>query len=307
MTSLTTPFPILSQLKTPLLLVEVTPFDVLIGVLNPVEPILSYDSISPLPFHSLEDLMQNFFDLHNLLTIPGAVLIAFPLNFLEHRKSSSLPSPPFSWAFDQEEVQKRFGFSEIFVCDRGSAIAKAIPFLSPSDIQLFSNELPGYFSEPQSTCFLVNIDCGFEEVSLIPVKEGSLRIWKPFKNQGGALRLETDISYVQHLIDVMRHEYMSPYPTVSDFFENLGIERLYQTLYIDKGMEAYLRRKVFEAPRVIDPGAATDIDPVEINNPPRMSLEGMDISIASIEPRRIKREVFSCDRMGKGVVKEVTL
>lgn len=289
MSSLTIPFPVFSRLKVSLLLVEVTPFDVLIGVLTPSDTSLTYNSIAPSPFKSLEDLVENFFSLHNFEEQPKTAYVVLPLNFLDRKQISPLSHPPFSWMFDQKKFKDRFNFSEVFLCDRGTAIAKAIPFLGPADVQLFSNELSGYFSEPQNTCFLVNIDCGFEEVSLIPITKQSLKIWQPFKNLGGFLSLETSLSYIQHIIDVLRQEHTPSFPTISDFVEHSGIESLYRTLYQEKGVEIALKRKLSESPHVIDIGAPTDIDPLELSNPPRMSLEGMDISIASIEPRRIKK------------------
>ena len=62
METLSVTFSYESTLKIPVLLVEVTPFDVLIGVKIPGQASISYESLNPVPFKSLEDVVLSFLE-----------------------------------------------------------------------------------------------------------------------------------------------------------------------------------------------------------------------------------------------------
>lgn len=288
MVSLSVSFPSSDTFESLLLLVEVTPFDVLIGVKDSEQDLMNYESINPLPYQSLESLIQNFLDRHPELKSVSSAIIALSSLLLDNPQETTAQGPYHLWIFNADSFKRTLGFSKVIFIDRTEAITRALPFLGPQDLLPLSGKTGSYFPGIKTRSMLALIDQSYDNM-LLEYDDLSKK-WQETKSFANSLKVETHHMELQHILNIMSQNMPFPFPTLDFFFSEEGLERLYQTLYQEKGMEEYLKREVLESPVVLEKGAPTAVDSLELNDPiTRSSLEGVDISIASREPGLIPR------------------
>ncbi len=289
METLSVTFSYESTLKIPLLMVEVTPFDILIGVKVPGQASISYESLNPVPFKSLEDVVLSFLERFPEFQEINSAVVALPQNFLTPQQTTP-PLPPFNtWVFDLSLFKKGTGLSNVIFIDRATVIGKAVPLLMASDFFVFSGQQAAYFNVPKSTLMIAVTDETYES-SFLSFNEAS-KNWVSTKSLVSNLELNTHNESFQGVLNAMGQDVSFPFPTLTFFFSNQGIEKLYATLYEDNNMEIFLQRQIEISPMVLQKGAPTDVDSLELNNViTRSSLEGLDVSISAepISPHAIR-------------------
>ena len=209
--------------------------------------------------------------------------MALPQNFLTPQQTTP-PLPPFNtWVFDLSLFKKGTGLSNVIFIDRATVIGKAVPLLMASDFFVFSGQQAAYFNVPKSTLMIAVTDETYES-SFLSFNEAS-KNWESTKSLVNNLELNTHNEAFQSVLNAMGQDVSFPFPTLTFFFSDQGIEKLYATLYEDNNMEVFLQRQIQASPMVLQKGAPTDVDSLELNNAiTRSSLEGLDVSISSIEP-----------------------
>ena len=273
-------FPDSLVLESSLLLVEVTPYDILIGVTMPHQNLMTYDSINPILFNSLEDLVLTYLDRLSLKERVRSAFVSLPLSFLQNNASHAFANSGNLWTFDVETFKNKVGLSEAIFVDRATSISYAIPFLQPNDVITFSSH-HDEFQAVQSPYMVSLIDQSYE--SVFTTLNGSHE-WESTKSFEKDLGLESQDPDVQNILAIMTQKMSFPEPNINFFFSTVGLESLYGTLYQEKGMEMFLKSKFETRPRIVDPGAPNDIDPQELNSPPKVFLEGVTVNISSVDP-----------------------
>ncbi|MBS0185006.1 MAG: glucokinase [Proteobacteria bacterium] len=272
-----------STLKISLLLVEVTPFDILIGVKVPSQTTISYESINPFAFTSLEDIVLNFLERFPEFQDINSAVVALPQNFLVFDQNAAPSSPFNAWKFDSSFFKKKTGFLNVFFVDRVTVIGKAVPMLLPNDFFVLSGQQAAYFNANKNTYMIALTDETYES-SFFSFNEAS-KSWVSTKSLVNALELNTHNDALQNLLNVMSQDVSPSYPTLGFFFSAKGIEKLYATLYQENNMEDFIQRQIELTPAVIQKGAPTGVDSLELNDViTRSSLEGLDVSISAIAP-----------------------
>ncbi len=292
-----------TSLLPPTLLVDIGPSKITIGHTGGTTESLSYQTFLPNSFKTLQDVVESYLNSQSLkdqdIDLQGAsfsIAVACP----EEIETATISYPV---KVEKEAFKSYLGAQKCLWILRKNAVAKAIPYLAQKDFALVTQG-QAIFSEPKESLVYVDLSFNLEGVPLLKeTRKGPKVEWSPLETSADSLRMQTGLESYLQLIRYMQTTFASvehPF-RVGQFFSKEGLEKTFTALFNLKDVKENVLRRLQRISKVISPGAPVDLDPAELNNPPHMGLEGIEIRLSPnvLPPRRNKTSTENMAMQGK--------
>lgn len=280
-----------SSLLPPTLLVDIGPTKITVGHTGGALESLSYQTFMPNSFKTLQDVVESYLNAQSFedqgLTFQKSsfvVAVACP----EEIETGSISYPLKA---EKEAFISYLGPQKSLWISRKNAIAKAIPYLTGQDFASVSQDTP-IFSEPKDSLVYVDLSFDLKGVPLLKEAQKGPKVeWTPLENSADSLRMQTGIEAYLQLIRYIQTTFASsehPF-RVGQFFSQEGLEKTFTSLFNLKDIKESVLDRLQRTSKVVSPGAPVDLDPAEMNRPPHMGLEGIEIRLSpNALPRKNK-------------------
>ncbi len=265
----------LDGLKRSVILVDITPVAVVIGVASSES--IAYETFIPSKYRDFSELFRDFLRIDPGLTAHcQECYISMPEN------EGIIPGYP--WELNLSLLEHQFSHFAFDVVDRELCLALLPEFsLGESFINLAqkSPDNLSKFSFGTASYGAVSSDFSVTLTRVDPSKAFNALPSVGFDTDFSKVSVTSIHPEMQIYLNHISSQFGEEAISVQRFFSPKGLTCWYETLYQQKGFLRQLELAQLKEPLVVQSGAPSDIAPLQINKPPRLSIEDLQVDILS--------------------------